>query len=208
MGIGTRSRTSRPAAPFGFTVEVDPNVYRNRAELGDTAEGFFVDAEHHQRIGLRGVKYTMNETWLQARVVENGKTKYEFTDADEFGLYAGGLKVGDYFVSTKRGGDVVYIDNGVMDVVVNGLTVNGSRGRYFIVHHNQDEEDPALLVPQSRFIRSINNKFLRTQGRILGSPSGGVNDKGSESWHENVTIESTRMTPSTPGFLSASRTSC
>jgi hypothetical protein len=41
--------------------------------------------------------------------------------------------------------------------------VEGCRGRYFIVKHVQP------------FIPCINNRFVRTQDRIMGAPSGGVN---------------------------------
>lgn len=163
----------------GFTVEVDPAVYQNEAEFAGASAGFFVNAEHRQRIGRQGVEYDMNETWQSARI--GTSHQYHFTAQSLWNRYADELKVGDYFVSTDRGGDIVYLFTEVDDFVANGLTVNGTRGRYFIVRRGNSE-----------FNRSIGNRFLRTQNRILGSPSGGVNDKGKASWHENVTIEYTR----------------
>ena len=168
-------------ATRGFTVEVDPAVYQNDAEFAQVDTGFFVNAEHHQRIGRQGVEYTMNQTWQGARI--GTSDQYYFTESSQtwWNRYAGELKVGDSFVSTERGGDMIMLFNSVSDFVANNLTVNGSRGRYFIVRQENSE-----------FNRSIGNQFLRTQDRILGGPSGGVNNHGSKSWYENTTFEWTR----------------
>ncbi len=170
-GTGTR----------GFTVEVDPAVYQNLAEFASYDTGFFVDAAHHQRIGRQGVAYTMTETWQDARIGSSDQYYFQESSSTWWNRYAGELKVGDHFVSTERGGDVILLFNNVNDFVANGVTALGSRGRYFIVRKEN-----------STFNRSIDNHFLRTQDRIVGGPSGGVNNHGSQSWYEGTTFEWTR----------------
>lgn len=164
----------------GFTVEVTPGIYGNSAEFEPVQCGLFVNAEHRQRVGSE-VRYMMNQTWQGARVGTSNLYNFNESSQDDWDVYADELAVGDYFVSTARGGDVIWLNNNVTDFVANNLTVHGSRGRYFIVRHEN-----------SAFNRSIGNHFLRTQGRILGSPSGGVNNKGYMSWFEDTTVEWTR----------------
>lgn len=180
-----------------ITVEVDSDVYQNEAEFAPVMCGFFVNSEKHQRIGSQGVSYNMGESWGDARV-GSGNT-YEFTTSG-WGYYGvdpedpeepGELKVGDYFVSTARGGDSITLFKSVDDFVANDLTFKGNRGRYFIVRYDENNDEPPVQY-FSHFNRSIRNKFLRTGGRILGGPTGGVNDKGISTWHEDVQIQSTR----------------
>lgn len=170
-----------------FTVEVDSDVYANPEELSAVDCGFFVDAAKQQRVGTK-VSYRTTETWQEAR--QGTSNVYDFTSQQEETSrdFFKELEIGDYFLSSDRGGDIVLLDYDVHDFVANNLVVEGSRGRYFVVRHDKKN---APLTP-STFNRSINNQFLRKEGRILGSPSGGVNDKGIRSWHEGVTIEYTR----------------
>ncbi len=77
---------------------------------------------------------------------------------------------------------MIFLKSGVNDFVASNVTSHASRGRYFVVHNGTNVA----------FIRSINNHFLRTQNRILGGSSGGVNDEGTQTWYENSTFEYTR----------------
>lgn len=169
-----------------ITVKVDTDVYKNEAEFAPVNCGFFVDGQHHQRVGEQKLAYTMDQDWEDAKT---GEATYTFGTSG-WGLYSEELKVGDYFVSTARGGDLISLFKGVDDFVANDLTVNGSRGRYFAVLYTKATENKPEAF--CRFSRSINNKFLRTAHRILGGPTGGVTDKGLQSWHENVDIQYTR----------------
>lgn len=161
-----------------FTVQVDANVYANLAEVSTRDHGFFLNEEDFQRVGFQGVDYGMLQSWGDAQVSAD---TFEFTaESSTWNRYQDELKVGDYFVTDGRGGDLIILFNNVTDFVANNITAHGCRSRYYIVKQN------------GFFVRSIGNKFLRTGGRLLGAPSGGINDHGDMSWHENIRIEHTR----------------
>lgn len=84
------------AANRQLTVEVDPSVYGNAAELQPVKCGFFVDAEHGQRIGRQGVSYDMTESWQTARI--GSSNSYRFTDPSpgSWNLYAGEAQGGGF----------------------------------------------------------------------------------------------------------------
>lgn len=163
-----------------FQVVVDTTVYKNFEEMKAYSRGYFIDQERQQRLGRLGVEYGMVETWEQARIHD---TLFQFTaGASEWGRYRDDVKDGDYFVSSHRAGDIIILWAEVNDFVVNNTTSHGCRGRFFIIRQTN----------RGSYIRCVNNNFLRTQGRIMGSPSGGVNDKGFNVWYENNRFEYTR----------------
>lgn len=162
-----------------FEVTVDTNIYDTYEVLKDYDRGYFLDKENQQKIGLKGVHYTMEQTWEEARINE---TTYRFTcGTSEYGRYRDELSDGDYFVKSERSGDVFFLRSNVTNFVINNITTHASRGRYFAISEG------------SYNIRSINNKFLRAEGRIMGSSSGGVGvDRGDNVWYENNRYEYTR----------------
>jgi hypothetical protein len=161
-----------------FTVEVNTNVYANLYEASAETNVFFLNEEIFQRVGFKGVSYGMLQNWGAAKVDTD---TFKFTaEASTWGRYQEELKLGDYLVSDGRGGDLINLFNSVTDFVANNITANGCRGRYYIARLNANQT------------RCINNNFLRTGERLLGAPSGGINDHGGMSWYENVRIEHTR----------------
>lgn len=162
-----------------FEVVVDTDVYDTYEVLKNYNDGYFLSKEHQQKIGRLGVDFTMEQTWEQAKI--NDST-YRFTcGASEYGRYRDELENGDYFVLSHRGGDIMYLRSDVNNFVVNNLTTHACRGRFFSID------------PGSSNIRSINNNYIRTQGRIMGSSSGGVGaDRGNNVWYEGNRFEYTR----------------
>src|SRR5690606_37887092 len=113
----------------------------------------FLSKEHQQKIGLKGVDFTMEQTWEQAKISNN---IYRFTcGISEYGRYRDELENGDYFMLSHRGGDIMYLRAGVHNFVVNNFTTHASRWRFFAIDAGSSQ------------IRSINNNYLRTQGRIM-----------------------------------------
>ena len=162
-----------------FEVVVDTDVYETYDVLKHFNVGFFLDKDRQQKIGRKGVRYTMEQTWEEAKINE---TTYRFTCGNsEYGRYRDELSNGDYFVQSERSGDVFFLRSNVSNFLINNITTLASRGRYFAISAG------------SKDIRSINNNFLRSQGRILGSSSGGVGaDRGDNVWYENNRYEYTR----------------
>jgi len=158
-------------------IEVDPNVYQNVHEVKHEKEMFFLTGEHRQRIGYKGVGYSAEQTWGEASIGDN---KFRFTmSKGEWERYEAELKVGDYAVTGLRGGDVFTAFKGDSDIVLNNCRTQASRSRYFIVRGGN-------------FMRCIGNQFLRTSGRIMGCPSGGVNDHGNCDWYADTIFQDTR----------------
>ncbi|MCP4312684.1 MAG: hypothetical protein GY790_15590 [Bacteroidetes bacterium] len=162
-----------------FEVIVDTSVYKTYDVLKHYTEGYFLSSEHSQKIGLKGVDFEMEETWEQARVND---TTFKFTcGSSEYGRYKDELEDGDYFVLSHRGGDVVFLSSGVDNFVLNNMTTHASRGRYFAIDAGCSNS------------RCLNNNYLRTQGRIMGSSSGGVGvDRGDNVWYEGNRYEYSR----------------
>lgn len=160
-------------------VEVDPAElpYRNFAELAHDNHLYFVDSMNLQRVGTQGTHYEMENTWEHART---GPHTFLFHGSTRVARFDDELQVGDYAISSGRGGDAFILFNNVSDFVANDVTVNGCRSRYFILRKNVS------------WARCINNDFLRTDGRLRGAPSGGVNDHGLYTWFENVTLDHSR----------------
>ena len=159
-----------------ITVKVDPGVYGNFEEMKHYKDTYFVDVENNQRIGNQGVAYPMNHSW-QESALGDGRFRFQVGQWNRFGDE---LKIGAWAVTSSRGGDAFIAFNNCEDIVVNNCRVEGCRGRYFIVKHPQPN------------IRCINNQFVRTGGRIMGAPSGGVNNHGDYAWYENCVFEFTR----------------
>jgi hypothetical protein len=161
-----------------FKVIVDTAVYKNYDEFTAINRGYFIDKANKQKIGSMGVDFGMIETWAQAK---KNDTTFSFTAGDsEWGRYYQELRDGDYFVSSERAGDIIYLSSGVTNFVVNNMTTHASRGRYF-------------ATGTGNYIRCLNNSYLCTQGRIMGSSSGGVGvDRASNTWYENNRYEYTR----------------
>jgi len=164
-----------------FTVTVDPAVYGNFTEAAAVSEGYALSGAHQQNITSQGVGYDTVETWAQA---DQGNNTYNFTGSTGFGYVRDALNNGDYFVSAPvpdRGGDIISLFNNVTDFVANNVTTLASRGRYFVARGSG-----------CLYARSINNHFIRSGGRIMGSASGGVNHFSGYGWYENNTFEYTR----------------
>lgn len=168
-----------------FDVYVDTLVYDTKV-LQQYNRGYFLSKDCQQRIGLKGVHFKMEETWEEAKI---NSSHYRFTcGKSEYGRYKNQLKNGDYFVNSERSGDIVYLKKNVSNFVVNNITTCGARGRFLAVQKGCE------------YIRNINNNFLRTQGRLMGTSSGGVgSDRGKNSWHENNRFEYTRDDMFHPG---------
>ncbi len=162
-----------------FEVVVDTTVYKTYEVLKHYTEGYFLNREHQQKIGRLGVHFQMEQTWEQARVND---TLFRFTaGSSEYGRYSDELNDGDYFVLSHRGGDIVQLASRVDNFVVNNMTTYASRGRYFAINTGCSNS------------RCLNNNYLRTQGRIMGSSSGGVGvDRGDNVWYEGNRYEYTR----------------
>ncbi|MEP4534696.1 MAG: right-handed parallel beta-helix repeat-containing protein [Cyclobacteriaceae bacterium] len=162
-----------------FEVVVDTSVYKTYPVLKHYSEGYFLSQEHKQRIGLKGVDYQMQQTWENAR---QNDTLFGFTcGTSEYGRYRDELRDGDWFVLSHRSGDIISLQSGVSDFVVNGLVTHASRGRFFAIQ------------PGSSGIRCVDNQFLVANGRVMGSSSGGVGaDRGDNIWYEGNTFEYTR----------------
>lgn len=162
-----------------FEVVVDTSIYQTYDVLKHYSEGYFLNQENRQRIGLKGVDYQMQQTWENARLND---TLFAFTcGTSEYGRYRDELKDGDWFVLSHRSGDIISLQAGVSDFVVNGLVTHASRGRFFAIQ------------PGSSGIRCVDNQFLVANGRVMGSSSGGVGaDRGDNIWYEGNTFEYTR----------------
>ena len=162
-----------------FEVMVDTSVYKTYDVLKNYTEGYFLSKEHQQKIGLMGVDYQMEQSWEQARVND---TTFLFTGgASEYSRYRDELEDGDYFVLSHRGGDVVFLSSGVDNFVLNNMTTHACRGRFFSIDAGCSNS------------RLLNNNYLRTQGRIMGSSSGGVGvDRGDDVWYEGNRFEYSR----------------
>lgn len=161
-----------------FKVIVDTTVYKNYDEFIDVNRGYFIDKANKQKIGRLGVDFGMEQTWAEAKVND---TLFQFiAGSSEWGRYSQELQDGDYFVSSERAGDIIFLLSGVSNFVVNNMTTHASRGRYF-------------ATGAGNYIRCINNSYLCTQGRIMGSSSGGVGVcRSSNTWYENNRYEYTR----------------
>lgn len=162
-----------------FDVIVDTSVYKTYDVLKNYTEGYFLSQEHQQKIGLKGVDFQMQQSWEQARVND---TTFKFTcGTSEYGRYRDELEDGDYFVLSHRGGDVVFLSSGVDNFVLNNMTTHACRGRFFSI-------DAGCSTS-----RLLNNNYLRTQGHIMGSSSGGVGvDRGDNVWYEGNRFEYSR----------------
>ncbi|MEP1893905.1 MAG: right-handed parallel beta-helix repeat-containing protein, partial [Cyclobacteriaceae bacterium] len=162
-----------------FEVVVDTSVYKTYDVLKHYGEGYFLNQEYKQRIGLKGVDYQMQQTWENARLND---TLFGFTcGTSEYGRYRDELKDGDWFVLSHRSGDIISLQAGVHDFVVSGMVTHASRGRFFAIQ------------PGSSGIRCVDNQFLVANGRVMGSSSGGVGaDRGDNIWYEGNTFEYTR----------------
>jgi hypothetical protein len=161
-----------------FKVVVDTTVYKNFDEFITINRGYFIDKANKQKIGRLGVDFGMDQTWAQAKVND---TLFQFTaGSSEWGRYSQELQDGDYFVSSERAGDIIFLLSGVNNFVVNNMITHASRGRYF-------------ATGAGNYIRCINNSYLCTQGRIMGSSSGGVGVcRSSNTWYEGNRYEYTR----------------
>jgi hypothetical protein len=162
-----------------FDVIIDPSVYQTYDVLKIYNEGYFLTKEEKQKIGLKGIRFHMDETWEQARV--NDST-FSFTcGTSEYGRYKEDLEDGDYFVLSERAGDIMFLSSNVSNFVVNNLTTYACRGRFFAISE------------RSNNTRCLNNSYLVSQGRIMGSASGGVGvDRGDNMWYENNHYEYSR----------------
>lgn len=162
-----------------FDVIVDTAVYKTYDVLKNYSEGYFLSKEHQQKIGSKGVDFQMQQTLEQARVND---TTFRFTcGTSEYPRYKDELEDGDYFVLSHRGGDVVYLSSGVHNFVLNNMTTHACRGRFFSI-------DAGCSTS-----RLLNNNYLRTQERIMGSSSGGVGvDRGDDVWYEGNRFEYSR----------------
>lgn len=162
-----------------FDVIVDTSVYKTYDVLKNYTEGYFLSQEHQQKIGSKGVDFQMEQSWEQARVND---TTFSFTcGTSEYGRYRDELEDGDYFVLSHRGGDVVFLSSGVDNFVLNNMTTHACRGRFFAIDAGCSNS------------RLLNNNYLRTQGRIMGSSSGGVGvDRGDDVWYEGNRFEYSR----------------
>jgi len=165
-----------------FDVTVDHVVYNTFEEMADYADGYFLEATSHQKVGDKGTIYRMEDSWRNAKT---GPNTYHFTAGNaEWSRYQGELKNGDYFVTSHRGGDLISLFGTNTDTVVNNLMSLSSRGVLFI--SRVEPGDP------NKWTRSIGNSFLRSANRFMGSSSGGVNDKTLGSWYEDNRYEYTR----------------
>jgi hypothetical protein len=162
-----------------FTVTVDTNVYANFHEAAAVDQGTFMYAENQARV-QDIVRYYMAETWAGAR---QSDTVFNFTfdPAPDAELMAE-LNDGDYFISSPipdRGGQVFQLPhNSANSFLAYNVTTRVSRG--------------ILIAGTPYHTRFLNCSFLRTQGRLRGSSSGGVNQQGDYAWYENNCFEYTR----------------
>jgi len=159
-----------------ITVEVNTEVYGNLEEMKHYKDIYFLDAANNQRIGSKGVAYPIEKSWGESA---RGHGVFDLKPG-HWGRFERELKVGCWAVTSHRGGDAFMTFNGCEDIVINDCRVEGCRGRYFIVKHVQP------------FIRCVNSQFVRSGGRVMGAPSGGVNNKGEKSWMESSVLEYTR----------------
>jgi len=163
-----------------FTVTVDTSVYANFHEASTVSQGTFAYAETGARIQDL-TRYHTVESWADAQQ-SVGVFNFTFDTTPNPALLAE-LENGDYFISSPipdRGGDVIRLSSsGTADnFVANDVTTWASRGRFVAggVYHT----------------RILNSNFLRTQGRLRGSASGGVNHQVDYAWYENDQFEYTR----------------
>ena len=162
-----------------FTVTVDTDVYANFHEAAGVDQGTFMYAENQARV-QDIVRYYMAETWAQA---QQSDTVFNFTfdPAPDADLMAE-LNNGDYFISSPipdRGGQVFQLPhNSANSFLAHNVTTKASRG--------------ILIAGTPYHTRFLNCSFLRTQGRLRGSSSGGVNQQGDYAWFENNRFEYTR----------------
>lgn len=171
-----------------LTFKVDEKYYPKLPQwMAKLNTFFFLKKGSSQRIGYERVRYYAKETWKEAQHKEDNSL-YTFNVMDGWEHFIKELEVGDSALYILRGGDVFTCQKDNNDIVFYNNKILSGRSRWVVIQGKQGYSDPAS-GKGAYYVRNIKNQYLRKEGLFFGTSSGGMNDWGEYTWHEDNVFE-------------------